>query len=67
MQSDIEFRCCRICGGVVAVVKVIVMAVASSLDGRWTTLCTACLHSKTNTVHIDTKTTFLADIGLLVF
>jgi len=67
MQSDIEFRCWRICGGVVAVVKGIAMTVVSRLDCRWTTRCRACILSKTNTVDIDTKIPLLADIGLLVF
>ena len=67
MQSDIEFRSCRICGGVVTVVKVIVINVASRLDGRWTTRCRAGLLSKTNTVNIDTKIPLLSDISLLVF
>ena len=67
MQSEIEFRCSRICGGVVAVVKVMAMTVASKLDCRSMIRCRACVLSKINTVDIDTIIPLLADICLLVF
>jgi len=67
MQSDVEFRCCRMCFGVVTVVKVIAMTVASMLDCRSTIRCRACVLSEMNTVYVDIKIPLLADISLLVF